>query len=558
MAAFLVCVGALLSGAAANAAAQPSQAIQPPRDNAVPSTGVGILRGRVVAVGPGAPDPLRDARVSVVGPSGNIDPVFTDASGRFEFTGLPAGLYTLTAEKTGFVRTRYGSRNDFDPPLPVDVTATAPVSELDIRMPRGAAIMGRVVDELGEPIVGAPVSVGVLRTAGTETRLVSVARGGQTDDRGEYRVGGLAAGRYYVSIAGVAEGALIPGAPTEWARTTGWTRTFYPAAPTVANATPIMLGAGEEMAGIDMMLAASPPAKLTLSLVDATGAPATGLINFFLPGDTPGSYMANRGVPFSPANPNMVQTVQAGDWIAVAMGAERAVARVHLSSGEVTSLTLKTGSVTGRIAGRVMFDGTSPRPALTSLRIGVRGAGPDAVISAEGLSGGPVFVKADGTFELTGVAGTVELQVVSPLRGWMLRSVKVGDRDLLDDPLAMSGTEDVSGVQLILTDQLADVAGTVADAEGRPSAGCAIAMFPAEGNPGFGSRRSRLVRADQNGRFRVSDLPAGLYLAAAAPEVDGDAWLTVDYMRQLRAIAEPVRLSDREKATISLRCASIP
>jgi hypothetical protein len=425
-------------------------------------------------------------------------------------------------------------------------------------MPKGAAILGRIVDELGESVVGAAVSVGFLRAAGTDTRFVGVSRpGSETDDRGEYRVGGLPAGRYYVTVSGSSEGSLIAGAPLEWARTVGWGRTFYFASPSLAGATPVALGAGEERAAVDFVLVPSRPAKLTLSLTDAAGAPATGMINLFLPGDTPGSVLANRGVPLSPANPKMTPTLEPGEWVAVALGNARSIARVKLSSGEEASLALTLGSG-ARIAGRVVFDGSSAPPALASVRLGVRGVGPDAAVPPPGLSGGPVAVKADGSFEMSGVVGTIELQPASPLRGWTLRAVRYGDRDLLDEPLTLSGGEDISGVQVFFTDQVADLSGTTVDSEGRPSPGCTVAVFSDDGRMRFGPRRARLLRADQNGRFSVSDLPEGSYLAAATPEVDAAVWLTADYLSRLQTLATRVSMTGREKKTITLRCASVP
>jgi len=556
--ALMVVVARVICSGAASAAAQE---VAPPRDSRAPdqAAGTAIIRGRVVSGGSESASPIRDARVSVSAPAGTIDPVFTDGSGRFELKGLAAGRYTITAEKTGFVKTRYGSKNDLDPPISVDVGDATAVDGVEIRLLKGAAIAGRIVDELGDPVVGASVSVGFLRAAGAETQLVSVSRpGSATDDRGEYRVGGLPAGRYYVTVAGSSEGSVIAGAPAEWVRTVvGWDRTSYFASPSLAGATPIVLGAGEERTGVDFALAPSRPAKLTLSLTDAAGAPATGIINLFLPGDTPGSIWANRGVPLSPANPRMTPTLEPGEWVAVALGSARSIARVKLSSGEEASLTLTLGSG-ARIAGRVVFDGSTAPPAFASVRLGVRGVGPDAAVPPPGLSNGPVAVNPDGSFEMRGVVGTIELQPASPLRGWMLRAVRYGDRDLLDEPLTLSGGEDISGVQVVFTDQFADLSGTTVNAEGRPSPGCAVALFPAEGRMQFGSRRARLLRADQNGRFRVSDLPEGSYLAAATPEVDAAVWLTEDYLSRLKLLATRVSLTGREKKTITLRCESVP
>jgi hypothetical protein len=511
-----------------------------------------------VAAGSDAITPIRDARVSISARAGSIEPVFTDDSGRFEIKSLVAGRYTLTAEKSGYVRTRYGSKGDLDPPMPIDIGDATAVEGIEIRMPKGAAIVGRLVDDLGEPVVGAMVSVGLLHGAGADTRLVTVSRLGLgTDDRGEYRVGDLAAGRYYVSVAGASEGSQIAGAPPEWARTAGWGRTFYFGSPSLAGATPIVLGAGEQRTGIDLVLMPSRPAKLTLSLTDAAGAPANGLINLFLPGDTPGSILANRGVPLSPGNPKMTPTLEPGEWVAVALGSARALAHVPLASGDETSvaLTLRPGA---RITGRVVFDGAAPPPALTRVRLGVRGVGPDAAVPPPGLSNGPVTVKGDASFELSGVIGTIELQAASPLPGWTLRTVRYDDHDLLDEPLTLTGDEEIAGVQVVFTDQLATLSGTTVDSEGRPSPGCTVALFPEDGMTRFGSRRTRLLRADQNGRYSMVELPTGSYLVAAMPDIDTAAWLTVDSLSRLQAIAARVTMTDREKKTLSLSCAKAP
>src|SRR6188474_1031434 len=57
----------------------------------------GVIRGRVVADDPGASTPIAKARVGVSsGQPG--DSMFTDSWGLFEFSGLPAGRYTVYAD----------------------------------------------------------------------------------------------------------------------------------------------------------------------------------------------------------------------------------------------------------------------------------------------------------------------------------------------------------------------------------------------------------------------------------------------------------------------------
>jgi len=520
---------------------------QPPRSTPSQS-GNGIIRGRVTTAG-SETAPIVDARISLAGPTAK-EPVFSDERGRFEFSGLAPGRYTLTAEKGGFVRTRLGAKTELDVPLPIDVGAAATVDELLIALPRGAAISGVLMDELGDPIVGGAVSAGVLQTAGSAMRVVTV-RSTSTNDRGEYRIGGLAAGRYYVGVDGSSEGFNSPGNPPEWARSFTWSKTYYLSSAGPTGASPITLAAGEERSGVDFAVIPTQPGRVAFSLTDRSGDPATGLINLILPGETPGSIVSNRGVPLSPANPRMINTLQPGDWVAVALVPEgRALTHIKVSSGDDLAVTLRVGTG-ARIAGRVVFDGSSQPPSLASLRLAIRGAALDA--GAPGLTSGPAVVRPDGTFEATSVIGTITLQPAAPIPGWTLRAETYGDRDLLDQPLTLTEGDDVRGVEMIFTDRLGEVSGT-ANAGGKPSPGCTIAIFPDRGELAFDSRHARLLRADQNGRFRVADLLPGSYLAAATPDVDAAVWMTTAYLERLRSIAVPVTLADREPKTATLPC----
>ena len=525
-----------------------------PRDNArqADRTGTGVIRGRVVTADRVA-TPIRNARVSIA----QVDvaePVFTDSTGRFTLSALPAGRYALVAEKTGFARARHGAINPLDPGMPIDVRDGAIVDGIEVRMMKGAAIVGGIVDEAGDPVVGATVSVNMPRTVGSELTFVTGGRATETDDRGVYRLGDLAPGRYYVSVAGASEGARITNAPEEWARTSGWARTFYPGVPSAAAATPIALGPGEERTAVDFVLAQSKPAKLTLSLADASGAPAKGLINLFLPDETGSTILDNRGVPIG-LGAKMTPTLPPGEWVAAAVDGGKALAHVKLSSGEEASLTLMIGAG-GRIAGRVVFDGSSRPPPLGSVRIAVRGAGIDRAAIAPALSNGPAVIKPDGSFELTGAVGTIQIAPNQAGR-WTMRSATYGDHDLLDDPLTLTGNEDIRDVLVVYTDQLAEITAIVNDADGHAVPGCAVALFP-DGVGAAVSRRTALVRADQNGRVTFTGLLSGSYLAAAAPNIDASAWLSADSLDRLRSVATRVTLADHDKKSLTFSCGSAP
>ena len=132
-----------------------------------------------------------------------------------------------------------------------------------------------------------------------------------------------------------------------------------------------------------------------------------------------------------------------------------------------------------------------------------------------------------------------------------------GDRDLLDEPLALGGGDELSDLRVVLTDQLAQLAGVTIASDGQPSPGCEVALFPDTADLRFGSRRMRLLRADSNGRFTVPDLLAGTYLTVASPDVDAAIWQTTDYLNRLRSIATRLTLAGGETRNVLLACTSV-
>jgi hypothetical protein len=59
-------------------------------------------------------------------------------------------------------------------------------------------------------------------------------------------------------------------------------------------------------------------------------------------------------------------------------------------------------------------------------------------------------------------------------------------------------------------------------------------------------------RPDHNGRFRVSGLPPGGYLAAAIEWVEEGRWLDPQYLRELRREAVPLSLEPGGAADVRL------
>jgi len=267
--------------------------------------------------------PLR--RVSVALQAGELDVPnigLTDNDGRVVFRNLEAGNYLLTALRPGYVRTFYGS------PLPgrgpgvaVTVLDGQRVTGVRIRMVRGSVITGVVRNATGRPAPNQTVRAIPVRSAGGERRAISLELEGSmttnaaansgamgvvtTDDRGVYRIFGLAPGDYLVSVpvfafgtqdmrqvtaaelawadkvVGAAAGptgaapAMSPAPPG--APTVAYSPVYYPGTAVAAEASVISIGPAEERAGIDFSLQLVPTARVRGRVIDTDGRPQAGL-----------------------------------------------------------------------------------------------------------------------------------------------------------------------------------------------------------------------------------------------------------------------------------------
>ena len=149
------------------------------------------VRGRVFAADNGSALPR--ARVTIVVDRDPGPPIYTDDQGRFTVAAPSAAAFTLSVVKAGYAAMQL--------PLQREALATAPARDMAIALTRSAAVSGRVVDTTGETVIGARVYADrVDPDATTATHLVKFNTA--TDDRGEYRLGGLPAGRYSVTATG--------------------------------------------------------------------------------------------------------------------------------------------------------------------------------------------------------------------------------------------------------------------------------------------------------------------------------------------------------------------
>src|SRR5688572_5403958 len=170
---------------------------QPARDAQMQqAVGTAMILGQVVTGDSGTP--VRRARVNLIGQElRGQKATMTDDEGRFVFTLLPAGRYTVNASKAGYVNIAYGAKGPGRAGTPIQLADGQKLEVKAMSLPKGGVVTGTVLDEHGEPAPGTTVRAmrQVIRTG--EKRLESAGTD-TTDDRGQYRIYGLVPGQFVV------------------------------------------------------------------------------------------------------------------------------------------------------------------------------------------------------------------------------------------------------------------------------------------------------------------------------------------------------------------------
>ena len=290
-----------------------------PRDTAAPPPrgATGLLSGTLVAADTGRP--VRRATVTLASPdSGVRKTATTDEAGVFSFTQLPAGSFTLSATRLGYLDVAFGQRTPGSgrPGTAIRLAAGQKLEDVTLRMPRTGILTGVITDEFGDPMMGMQVRAWRYVKRSGERTLQS-AGGATTDDRGIYRITGLLPGEYIVGtgardtsetmmleltkmreVSVELTGQLYVDAKPNWsyeipsvrgssAAKSGYAAVYYPGTLQSAAAAPVTIGISEERSGVDMQLQVVPFAQVSGSIIGPDGGlPPGGEVRLVESGST--------------------------------------------------------------------------------------------------------------------------------------------------------------------------------------------------------------------------------------------------------------------------------
>jgi hypothetical protein len=527
---FFRLVAVLLVVAGAATAQQPPLPL-PARDlpRAPSVAGTGVITGLVRAADSGAPVRGADIRLTGTGlPRGGVRAAFTDASGRYEFSGLPEGQYTLIASKVRYMTMTYGQTRSGEEGRPVLLATGQRVESVDFALPLGAVITVRVGDRFGDPGIGSRISLFQAKFTNGQRGLAPMALSPfstTTDDHGEIRLSGLAPGEYYVS-AGSGPGPR-PGQATAELEV----ETFYPGTPAHADAQPISVGIGEEVA-VAFNTVVSRAARASGTIVGASARPQVRM----------GRRMVGSGLQVVDVNVGAdgsfsVGNLAPGDYeMTVTTPKEMGALRLTVTGADVNGLVVSMNPVVP-LRGKVTFEGAPPVGVAQTAFV-VR----PAVVETLGIPSIAQF-KPDWTFEIASLAGAGVLRGELP-PGWFLRAVRLDGRDVTDTVLDFQTYQD-KAIEVVLTQTATEISGRVVDAAGRDVANYVAVAFPEDQQRWTPLTRAiGSVRPDQQGRFSLRGLPPGRYLVAAIDYLQSGQERDLKLLERLRARATAVVLTE--------------
>src|SRR5215471_8871673 len=114
-------------------------------------------------------------------------PAITASDGRFNFRNVLPGRYSLTAIRTGYVRSQYGQHGPNNTAATILVTSGQRVVDVRMWMVQSGTISGRLLDVDGEPVPDAQVHAWKISFRDSFRTMIPVDSQA-SNDLGEYRL----------------------------------------------------------------------------------------------------------------------------------------------------------------------------------------------------------------------------------------------------------------------------------------------------------------------------------------------------------------------------------
>ena len=484
----------------------------------------GVITGTVTVHGKGLPGVTVTLRPASFGGQGqDLPQAKTDAEGKYRITDVPLGSYYVTPVAPVYIVPGAG-RLAFAAD-PVVITGGETIDGIDFSLVRGGVVTGKVVDAEGRPVIEQAVGLQSADQSSQRGGFPGFAAGGgaRTDDRGIYRIYGVPAGRYLVSVGAQQRLSAYSAVMGQQV----YKQTFYPEAADSSQATVVEVAEGEEVGHVDITVGGRVEEySVTGQVIDkGSGAPVpnVGFTLSVLAGG--GNRQRALGLLTLPvfsdgAGQFRVDNVPAGRYVIslspqTSNGMSGQSAPFDVINQDVSGVLVPAVSGAG-LSGFVALEGVQDPSILSELlqfqvQVFVQGGGG----AAGTASVQTVPLNPDGSFQFGGLpAGTVRLGLVaqdSSLQGaFKLLRTELGG---VPQPrgIPVSPGLQLSGVRLVAAYADGIVEGTVKIENGTLAPGARLfARLAPTGQQGRGANLGAAT-VDSRGHFLIQNVPAGSY-----------------------------------------------
>jgi hypothetical protein len=284
----------------------------------------------------------------------------TDQDGRYRFDALEPGRYGISVRKAGFASQDVPGRPN------VDLTPGEHRDDVNLTVQKGAVIVGRVLDEAGDPVLEAqvmafhkPPAASSAASMGAHALIPGGSMVATTNDLGEFRLFGLSPGEYYVQAMSRADFG-----ESHAPRAMRVLPTYFPGTSDALAAQPIAVAAGETSADVVIRMIQVPAFQVSGVVLDQRGQPlADAVVRLVV--DEPGGPMPFLRGPLTQSRSDAtgkftIGNVTSGTYTLVAIApvvisrpTDRGPASGGNNGGSFTTFGFGSGGVGGMIGGGV-------------------------------------------------------------------------------------------------------------------------------------------------------------------------------------------------------------
>ena len=464
----------------------------------------------------------------------------SDAGGRFALVDLDPGSYRLIGNRNGYFEMSYGARRpDSDGSL-VRLEKGQSLNGLNFKLTPSAVISGTVRDSDGEPLEGAHVILAHFTYRYGRPR-VEGCDSTDTDDRGEYRFRGLAAGKYYVGVEPKSPGwdrvdHSASAGPSETS-----VPTVYPGVTDLAAAAPIEVSTGRRVTGIDVTLLRSRVFRVSGRVVNAPAAGRLTVVLFEAKNAGMRDYNIRTSTKDATGNFEFRGVPPGSYELTVGEQSLRGRAPVVVSASDLEDIRVPL-SPGAEIKLRIITEGAD-KPNVSGL---------DVFLTADGRSGfGPGLRETDRLTVRNVPPDHYDLKLGGLPREFYVKTARAGETDVLADGLTVTGAGTID-IAIAVSSDGGAVQGVVRDQNQQPVSGATILLAP--------DRRSRAdlfesTTSDQNGHYEFAAIAPGNYQLFAWEDVEPKAWEDPDFLKDYEKQGEKMVLEPGARSTVDLHLA---